>query len=96
MQARGCRRKGSTAEAAPIGFLMLCVLAGGAAGGGFQGPLGIAKMGNEIARNDAAELLDFAALISINLAVLNSLPLPGDNRGGGVRWARYGGCMEGG
>lgn len=41
-----------------------------------SGPLGVVSMGADLARNDAAALLTFSALISINLAVINSLPLP--------------------
>ena len=44
---------------------------------GFQGPLGIARMGAEIASSDASRLLDFVSLLSLNLAVFNTLPLPG-------------------
>ena len=40
------------------------------------GPVKIVEFGAQIARNDAASLLQFAALISINLAVINMLPLP--------------------
>ena len=45
--------------------------------GGFQGPLGIAKMGGDIATSDPRRLLEFGAILSLNLAVFNSLPLPG-------------------
>ena len=44
---------------------------------GLQGPLGIARMGAEIASSDASRLLDFASILSLNLAVFNTLPLPG-------------------
>jgi membrane-associated protease RseP (regulator of RpoE activity) len=40
------------------------------------GPVAIVAMGADIARSDAANLLQFAALISINLAIINILPLP--------------------
>ena len=52
----------------------------GSSGGrpaGVSGPLGIVRMGSEIARSDAAQLLDFASILSLNLAVFNTLPLPG-------------------
>jgi len=42
-----------------------------------SGPVGIVKIGADLARDDVASLLNFTALISINLAVLNLLPLPG-------------------
>lgn len=40
------------------------------------GPVIIAKMAGESARNGFASLLSFTALLSINLALLNLLPLP--------------------
>eukprot|EP00177_Eucheuma_denticulatum_P002079 GFKZ01003715.1.p1 GENE.GFKZ01003715.1~~GFKZ01003715.1.p1 ORF type:complete len:459 (+),score=43.02 GFKZ01003715.1:197-1573(+) len=41
-----------------------------------SGPIGVVSMGADLARNDTAALLTFCAVISINLAVINSLPLP--------------------
>lgn len=41
-----------------------------------SGPVGIAKMTGDVARMGFAYLLQFAALLSINLAVLNALPFP--------------------
>jgi membrane-associated protease RseP (regulator of RpoE activity) len=41
-----------------------------------SGPVAIVAMGADIARSDAIRLLQFAALISVNLAVINILPLP--------------------
>lgn len=41
-----------------------------------SGPVAIVDFGAKIARSDAASLFQFAALISINLAVINILPLP--------------------
>ncbi|HEY9813416.1 MAG TPA: RIP metalloprotease RseP [Candidatus Sericytochromatia bacterium] len=40
------------------------------------GPVKIVEIGANIARNDAASLFQFAALISVNLAIINILPLP--------------------
>ena len=40
------------------------------------GPIKIVEIGSNIAANNAAGLLQFGALISINLAVMNILPLP--------------------
>jgi RIP metalloprotease RseP len=40
------------------------------------GPVKIVEIGSSLARSDASSLFQFAALISINLAILNSLPLP--------------------
>ncbi|MBW4577928.1 MAG: RIP metalloprotease RseP, partial [Aphanothece sp. CMT-3BRIN-NPC111] len=41
-----------------------------------SGPIAIVAIGADIARSDAANLFQFAALISINLAIINILPLP--------------------
>ncbi len=41
-----------------------------------SGPIKIVEIGANIAQADAAGLIQFAALISINLAVMNILPLP--------------------
>ena len=41
-----------------------------------SGPVAIVAIGADIARSDAANLFQFAALISINLAIINILPLP--------------------
>ncbi|MBW4648486.1 MAG: RIP metalloprotease RseP [Kastovskya adunca ATA6-11-RM4] len=41
-----------------------------------SGPIAIVAIGANIARSDAANLFQFAALISINLAIINILPLP--------------------
>eukprot|EP00887_Chlorella_sp_A99_P000182 scaffold13.g182.t1 len=41
-----------------------------------SGPLSIIAVGAEVAREDASGLLQFAALVNINLAVVNALPLP--------------------
>ncbi len=40
------------------------------------GPIGIAQMSGEVARQGIVPLLEFAALLSINLAILNILPIP--------------------
>ncbi len=41
-----------------------------------SGPVGIVKMGSDIAAEDFVKLLYFLALISANLAVINFLPMP--------------------
>eukprot|EP00179_Madagascaria_erythrocladioides_P018394 CAMPEP_0198337814 /NCGR_PEP_ID=MMETSP1450-20131203/31439_1 /TAXON_ID=753684 ORGANISM="Madagascaria erythrocladiodes, Strain CCMP3234" /NCGR_SAMPLE_ID=MMETSP1450 /ASSEMBLY_ACC=CAM_ASM_001115 /LENGTH=450 /DNA_ID=CAMNT_0044042651 /DNA_START=38 /DNA_END=1390 /DNA_ORIENTATION=+ len=40
------------------------------------GPIGVVSMGADIARNDTNGLFIFMAIISMNLAVINSVPLP--------------------
>lgn len=63
-----------------IAFIVLIKgLFTGAAGEAAQsvsGPIGIAVMTGEVARLGFAYLLQFTALLSLNLAVLNILPLP--------------------
>jgi regulator of sigma E protease len=41
------------------------------------GPIGIAQMTGEVAQAGLSPLLEFAALISLNLAIMNILPFPG-------------------
>ncbi|KAK3274742.1 hypothetical protein CYMTET_17092 [Cymbomonas tetramitiformis] len=41
-----------------------------------SGPVAIVATGAEVARNDATGLYQFAAIVNINLAVVNILPLP--------------------
>jgi membrane-associated protease RseP (regulator of RpoE activity) len=48
----------------------------GETAGQVAGPVKIVKIGASIAQNDTASLFFFAALISINLAFINILPLP--------------------
>lgn len=48
----------------------------GAAAGGIAGPVGIAQITGEVARAGVSPLLEFAAFLSINLAIINLLPLP--------------------
>ncbi|NEO83904.1 MAG: RIP metalloprotease RseP [Spirulina sp. SIO3F2] len=40
------------------------------------GPVKIVEIGSSLARSDAGNLFEFGALISINLAIINILPLP--------------------
>lgn len=44
--------------------------------GQLSGPVAIVAMGSELVKTDAAALFDFTAIISINLAIVNILPLP--------------------
>ncbi|KAK4537057.1 hypothetical protein CDCA_CDCA10G3082 [Cyanidium caldarium] len=44
--------------------------------GSVSGPIGVATLAADIAREDAASLPAFAAAISANLAIINALPLP--------------------
>jgi regulator of sigma E protease len=40
------------------------------------GPIGIAQLTGEVARSGVSSLVEFTALLSINLAILNILPIP--------------------
>jgi regulator of sigma E protease len=58
------------------------------------GPIGIAQIATEVAKAGISPLLEFAAFLSINLAILNILPLPALD-GGRIafvllEWARRG------
>lgn len=56
------------------------------------GPILIAQMTGEVAQRGVLELFSFAALLSINLAILNLLPIPVLDGGhllfAGIEWAR--------
>ena len=41
-----------------------------------SGPVGVVAAGAEAAKQDPAGLFQFAAIINVNLAVINTLPLP--------------------
>lgn len=41
-----------------------------------SGPVAILAVGSEVARSDINGLYQFAALINLNLAIVNILPLP--------------------
>ena len=50
---------------------------GAPAGQGISGPVGLIRTGSQVvSSNDLSTILAFAAAISVNLAVVNSLPLP--------------------
>jgi regulator of sigma E protease len=48
-----------------------------AVGGDITGPIGIAKMSGQAAKLGLAFLMQFTAMLSVNLAVINLLPFPG-------------------
>jgi len=58
------------------------------------GPIGIAELTGEMAQAGLSPLLEFAALISINLAIINLLPFPGLDGGRlifvALEWIRRG------
>jgi regulator of sigma E protease len=55
---------------------ILSLISGAAPAGGVTGPLGIAQITGEVARAGVSPLLEFAAFLSINLGIINLLPLP--------------------
>jgi len=59
-----------------------------------MGPIGIAQLIGEVAKEGVSPLLKFAALISINLAIINLLPIPGLDGGRlvfvALEWVRRG------
>jgi membrane-associated protease RseP (regulator of RpoE activity) len=60
-----------------ISGLKSFVSSGFVAGGDVGGPIAVVKAGAQIAELSPTALLGFMAALSINLAVLNSLPVPG-------------------
>jgi regulator of sigma E protease len=56
--------------------LIKTIFAGQNVGDQFAGPVGIAKITGQAARLGVNYLLQFAALLSLNLAVINILPIP--------------------
>jgi regulator of sigma E protease len=60
----------------------------------FSGPVGIAQITGEVARAGISPLLEFTAFLSLNLAILNLLPIPALDGGRiafvVVEWARRG------
>ena len=59
-----------------LGILLKNLLTTGSAGGDVTGPVGIAIITGEQARLGLTYLLNFMAFISLNLAVINILPIP--------------------
>ena len=59
-----------------IFVLIKRLILGEISGGMIAGPVGIAQMAGSKAREGMEALLDFMAMLSINLAVLNLLPIP--------------------
>lgn len=59
-----------------FGILIRDLFTGGAPEGAVAGPVGIAVLTGEAARLGIAYLLQFTAILSLNLAVLNILPIP--------------------
>lgn len=59
-----------------LGGVFLDLFRTGKISEGVAGPIGIVQFAGEVARLGILRLLNFAALLSINLAVLNLLPIP--------------------
>lgn len=61
---------------AALYFVLKNLVTEGRVGPSIAGPVGIVNIAGEAARMGAIRLLNFAALLTINLAVLNILPIP--------------------
>lgn len=59
-----------------FGHLFVALFTSAEVGGAVSGPVGVAVMTGEVARMGIVYLLQFTALLSLNLAVLNILPIP--------------------
>lgn len=61
-----------------VGFytLILNLVTGHGVGAEVSGPVGVAKMTGQVARMGIIYLIQFTAMLSLNLAVLNILPIP--------------------
>ncbi len=59
-----------------FGQLIKSLFTGAALGGTVSGPVGVAVMTGQVARMGLVYLLQFMAILSLNLAVLNILPIP--------------------
>ncbi|MFD3163229.1 M50 family metallopeptidase [Herpetosiphon sp. NSE202] len=63
-------------------FMGFAMLIGGLLGtnpapeGGLAGPVGIARLTGQVARSGLRDYLNFTALLSLNLALINILPIP--------------------
>jgi regulator of sigma E protease len=59
-----------------VGYVVIELFRGGISLKQLEGPLGIARESGRAARQGAIELLRLMAVIGINLAILNLLPIP--------------------
>jgi regulator of sigma E protease len=61
-----------------VAFFLLVegLITGAGVGGAVTGPVGVAVLTGQVARLGLVHLLQFTALLSLNLAVLNILPIP--------------------
>jgi len=74
----GLKRTGEMTYAILVGLgnIIGQLVSGQSVGGSVTGPIGIAVYTDEVARMGLPYFLEFAAMISINLALVNILPLP--------------------
>jgi len=61
-----------------VGFYLIIkgLISGAGAGAAVSGPVGIAVMTGQIARMGLSYVLSFTAILSLNLAIINILPIP--------------------
>ena len=77
LKAGGAVNQITSATARSLLELLGGVLSGSMDGRSVSGPIGVIKAGSDVvSTNDSRAVIAFAAAISINLAVVNSLPLP--------------------
>ena len=63
-------------KALEIYLTLKALVTGRVSVGGLRGPLGILDIAKRIAERSFADFLDFLGYISVNLAILNFLPIP--------------------
>jgi regulator of sigma E protease len=75
---QGAKSTGEMFWAITSGFYHLvgAIFSGEGVGGSVSGPIGVAKMTGQVAKMGWVYLLQFTAMLSLNLAVLNILPIP--------------------
>ncbi len=68
--------EGTVAIFAALGGLIAGIFSHNGVGAAVSGPVGIAVVTGQVAKMGFAHILQFAAMLSLNLAVLNVLPIP--------------------
>jgi len=74
----GLKRTGAMLAAILVQFVLIIqrLVGGGGLGQSLTGPVGIAVYANEVTALGLSYILEFGALISLNLAIINILPFP--------------------
>ena len=74
--AMGLQKARDSATDIFLTFRSLKIFGGSLSAKNLSGPIGIFRMGYEVQKNGLADLLVFLGILSINLAVVNFLPIP--------------------